>query len=384
MISYFRKYDWLLIVAIFSLCLYGLVMVYSAGMLFGMQSFKSASYFFDKQLNFFLLSIPFFLLAMTFNYKMYEKVIKPLVILLIILLLLVLFFGTNINGSTRWLTIPIVNFTFQPSEIAKIIMVMYFASVYAKKQPYIQNFFKGVTPPLLMLGFVFLLIYRQPDLGTATSILLACGAILVCSGARVWHMLGLLVGASTLIWTLANSASYRVKRLTAFRDPFADAQDTGYQLINSYIAIGEGGLWGRGLGQGVHKLGYLPEAHTDFILAVISEELGIVGIILLFVLYSIFLVRGVRVGLNVSDPFGKLLAFGITFQICMQVIFNAGAVSGLLPITGITLPFISYGGTSLLITVASAGILVHLSKHANKAIEAREETQTSWVQKITS
>ena len=384
MISYFRKYDWLLIVAIFSLCLYGLVMVYSAGMLFGMQSFKSASYFFDKQLNLFLLSIPFFLLAMTFNYKLYEKIIKPLVIMILILLILVIFFGTNVNGSTRWLTIPIVNFTFQPSEIAKVVMVMYFASVYAKKQPYIQDFWKGVFPPLFLLAFVFTLIYKQPDLGTATSILLACGAILVCSGARVWHMLGLLGGATALIWTLANSADYRIKRLTAFRDPFADAQDTGYQLINSYIAIGEGGLWGRGLGQGVHKLGYLPEAHTDFILAVISEELGIVGIILLFVLYSIILVRGVRIGINVSDPFGKLLAFGITFQICMQVIFNAGAVSGLLPITGITLPFISYGGTSLLITVASAGILVHLSKHANKAIEAREETQTSWVQKITS
>jgi cell division protein FtsW len=243
---------------------------------------------------------------------------------------------------------------------------------------------RGVAPPLAVLGMVFFLILLQPDLGTGTSIVVACGAILICSGAKLKHILMLGAVASLIVGTLATTASYRLERITSFIDPFADPEDTGFQLVNSFIAIGDAGILGRGLGQGIHKLGYLPEAHTDFILAVISEELGIFGILFLFILYSIVLVRGVQIGVAIKDPFGKLLAFGITFQIAGQVFFNAGAVSGVLPITGITLPFISYGGSSLLITIFAAGILVHLSKHANLAREAREETETSWGQKITS
>ncbi|WP_078379203.1 putative lipid II flippase FtsW [Sutcliffiella halmapala] len=384
MITHFKKLDWVLITAIVLLCIYGLVMIYSAGMLLGIDEYGDSAYFFKRQLTWIYLGIPIFIAAIITPYKLYDKLTPLMVggIIFLLFLVMIPFIGEVVNGSRRW--IKLGGFLFQPSEIAKLVMIIYFARVYARKQPYINQFVKGVLPPLGVLAFIFFLIMMQPDLGTATSILVACGAILICSGAKFKHILLLGSAAAIIVGTLATTASYRLERITSFIDPFADAQDTGFQLVNSFIAIGDAGLLGRGLGQGIHKLGYLPEAQTDFILAVISEELGILGVLFLFLLYSIVLIRGVQIGVAIKEPFGKLLAFGITFQICSQVFFNAGAVSGVLPITGITLPFISYGGSSLLITIFATGILVHLSKHANLAREAREETQTSWGQKITS
>jgi len=378
-----KKYDWILITTIVLLCTYGLIMVYSAGMLIGYENHEDYAYFFNKQKDWLLLGIPVFIGAILLKYKFYD-VFTPVfvgVIILLLLAVLVPFIGVDVNGSRRWIDL---GFRIQPSEIAKLVMVIYFARVYARKQPYIHQFKQGVAPPLAVLVLVFSLILLQPDLGTGTSIIIACGAILVCSGAKWKHILMLGAVAAGAVGILATTASYRLQRITSFIDPFGNESDTGFQLVNSFIAIGDAGLMGRGLGQGIHKLGYLPEAHTDFILAVISEELGIFGVLFLFLLYLTFLVRGVRIGVALKDPFGKLLAFGITFQISSQVFFNAGAVSGLLPITGITLPFISYGGSSLLITIFAAGILVHLSKHATIAREAREETETTWGQKITS
>ncbi|QFT90415.1 Lipid II flippase FtsW [Bacillus sp. THAF10] len=381
MITKLRRFDWILIAAIVLLCIYGLIMVYSAGMLLGYERYDNYAYFYDRQKNWLLIGIPVFLAAIIFNYKIYDKATPLMVGVSILSLIAVLIFGVKINGARSWFD---VGFSIQPSEIAKLVMIIYFARVYARKQPYIHQFKKGVMPPLAVLFVVFSLIYFQPDLGTGSTILMACGMILVCSGARWKHifMLGTLAVGAILF--LATTATYRLQRLTSFVDPFGNASDTGFQLVESFIAIGDAGVFGRGLGNGIHKLGYLPEAHTDFILAVISEELGIFGVAFLFLLYLIVLVRGVRIGVAIKDPFGKLLAFGITFQIASQAFFNAGAVSGLLPITGITLPFISYGGSSLLITIYAAGILVHLSKHATMARDAREETESSWGQKLTS
>lgn len=384
MITHFKKLDWILITAIVLLCLYGLVMIYSAGMLLGIDKYDDSAYFFKRQLTWIYLGIPVFITAIITPYKLYDKLTPLMVVGIIFMLFLVWFpiIGYTANGASRWIALG--SFLVQPSEIAKLVMIIYFARVYARKQPYINQFVKGVLPPLGVLVVVFFLILMQPDLGTGTSILVACGAILICSGAKLQHILLLGTAAAIAVGTLAVTAKYRLERITSFIDPFADVKGSGFQLVNSFIAIGDAGLTGRGLGQGIHKLGYLPEAHTDFILAVISEELGIVGVLFLFLLYAIVLIRGVQIGVAITNPFGKLLAFGITFQISSQVFFNAGAVSGILPITGITLPFISYGGSSLLITIFAAGILVHLSKHAKLAREAREETQTSWEQKITS
>jgi cell division protein FtsW len=359
-------------------------MIYSAGMLLGYEKYDDYAYFFNRQKTWLYIGIPVFIAAIITPYKLYDKMTPLMVggIIFALIIVLIPFIGYDANGSRRWFALGSV--LVQPSEIAKLVMIIYFARVYAKKQPYIHQFSKGVAPPLAVVCLVFFLILLQPDLGTGTSILVACGAILICSGAKMKHILMLGAAAGGAVAILATTASYRLKRITSFIDPFGNESDTGFQLVNSFIAIGDAGLLGRGLGQGIHKLGYLPEAHTDFILAVISEELGIFGVVFLFLLYAIFLVRGVRIGVAIKEPFGKLLAFGITFQISSQVFFNAGAVSGVLPITGITLPFISYGGSSLLITIFAAGILVHLSKHATLAREAREETEISWGQKITN
>ncbi|TWN62291.1 putative peptidoglycan glycosyltransferase FtsW [Bacillus paralicheniformis] len=206
-------------------------------------------------------------------------------------------------------------------------------------------------------------------MGTAVSILLSCGAVLLCAGLRIRHLLLLGTMAGAGIAYFAMTASYRLKRLTSFSDPFQNENGDGYQLINSYLAIDSGGVWGNGLGNSVQKLGFLPEAHTDFIMAVISEELGGVGLLMIIGAYLLIMLRGVKIAAQIDDPFGKLLAVGITFQIMIQALFNLGAVFGLLPITGIPLPFVSYGGSSLMFMLTSAGILVNLSSHVQRGVK---------------
>jgi len=267
---------------------------------------------------------------------------------------------------------------FQPSEAVKLAMVVYFANVYAKKQNNINNLTNGVLPPLFILGTVFMLILKQPDLGTATSLILACGCILLCSGIRYAHLFALGSVAFAGIVYFALSAPYRFNRLLSFRNPFEDASGNGYQIINSYIAIVSGGLWGNGIGNSVQKMGYLPEAHTDFIMSIIIEELGAIGFLVVILCYLFIMYRGVRISLKGKDPFLKLLAIGLTFMIMIQVVFNLGAVTGMLPITGITLPFISYGGSSLILMMITLGILVNLSAVVNKASEKNRQLEDSY------
>nr|WP_239094172.1 putative lipid II flippase FtsW [Bacillus sp. B15-48] len=358
---YLKKFDYLLILAIFLLCFLGLVMVYSASYPLGVIQYGNDRYFIDKQLTSFSIGLVFFTIAAFFPHQIYAKLSPIIVLISIFLLIIVLIPGIGVerNFSQRW--IQLGSFMFQPSEAVKLGMIIYFAAIYAKKQEYINHFAKGVLPPLLILGFVFLLILKQPDLGTATSILLACGVILLCSGARLIHLISLGMIAISGILYFAFSESYRLKRLMSFLNPFDDPSGEGYQLINSYQAIASGGLQGNGLGNSAQKFGYLPEAHTDFIMAITLEELGILGLLLIMFLYFLIMYRGFRISLKLKDAFSKLLAIGLTFQIMIQVFFNLGAVSGILPITGITLPLVSYGGSSLILMMYSTGILVRLS-----------------------
>lgn len=365
-LSHLKKLDYVLIAAVLFLSSFGLLMVYSAGYPLGYIKYDNGSYFFMKQLQWLLIGFIFFGAAAFFPYKAYGKVIRFLVKFAFLLLILVLLpmIGVEKNNSQRW--IHVGSIIIQPSEAVKLVMVIYFACVYAKKQRYIANFRKGVMPPLLILAAVFFLILKQPDLGTAVSILLSCGAILLCAGIRKRHLLLLGTMAGTGIAYFAITAPYRMRRLTSFSNPFQDENGDGYQLINSYLAIDSGGFWGNGLGKSVQKLGFLPEAHTDFIMAVVIEELGAVGLLMMIGAYLLMMFRGVRIAVQINDPFGKLLAIGLTFQIMIQALFNLGAVFGLLPITGIPLPFVSYGGSSLLFMLISAGILVNLSSHVKR------------------
>ncbi|MCY7798180.1 putative lipid II flippase FtsW [Bacillus haynesii] len=368
-LSHLKKLDYVLIASVLFLSTFGLLMVYSAGYPLGYMKYHDGSYFFMKQLQWLLIGLTFFSAAVFFPYKAYSKLIRFLVKLSFLLLILVLLPGIGMekNNSQRW--IQLGSLIIQPSEAVKLVMVIYFAYVYAKKQRYIADFRKGVMPPLLILAAVFFLILKQPDLGTAVSILLSCGAVLLCAGLRIRHLLLLGTMAGTGIAYFAMTAPYRLKRLTSFSDPFQNENGDGYQLINSYLAIDSGGLWGNGLGNSVQKLGFLPEAHTDFIMAVISEELGGIGLAMIIGAYLLIMFRGVRIAVQIDDPFGKLLAVGLTFQIMIQALFNLGAVFGLLPITGIPLPFVSYGGSSLMFMLMSAGILVNLSSHVKRGVK---------------
>ncbi|KUL15145.1 cell division protein FtsW [Bacillus licheniformis LMG 6934] len=314
-LSHLKKLDYVLIASVLFLSSFGLLMVYSAGYPLGYMKYHDGSYFFMKQLQWLLIGLTFFSAAVFFPYKAYSKLIRFLVKLSFLLLILVLLPGIGMekNNSQRW--IQLGSLMIQPSEAVKLVMVIYFAYVYAKKQRYIADFGKGVMPPLIILAAVFFLILKQPDLGTAVSILLSCGAVLLCAGLRIRHLLLLGTMAGAGIAYFAMTASYRLKRLTSFSDPFQNENGDGYQLINSYLAIDSGGVWGNGLGNSVQKLGFLPEAHTDFIMAVISEELGGVGLLMIIGAYLLIMLRGVKIAAQIDDPFGKLLAVGITFQI---------------------------------------------------------------------
>ncbi|MBY0123762.1 putative lipid II flippase FtsW [Bacillus sp. S/N-304-OC-R1] len=372
-LSRLKKYDYLLVLAIVLLCLFGLTMVFSASYPLAMLEHHPPRFFLIKQMQSLGIGLVFFVITAILPYRIYGKLSPIFVVISIFLLIAVLIPGIGVerNYSQRWLKIG--SFIIQPTEAVKLAMIVYFAYIYAKKQEYIHHFWKGVMPPLFILGIVFTLILKQPDLGTATAILIPCGFILSCSGPRKIHIIFLGVVALCGIATLAMTASYRLERLLSYLNPFGDPDGNGYQLVNSYFALSSGGLWGRGLGNSIQKLGYLPEAHTDFIMSIIVEELGVIGLLFVIGSYLFIMYRGMRIAQRSTESFPKLLAIGLTFQIMIQAIFNLGAVSGLLPITGVPLPFISYGGSSLIIMLISSGILVNLSYHANRAIEKKEQ-----------
>lgn len=356
-----KRMDYLLILTIFILSLFGLLMVYSASFPIGQMYYDHAGYFFLKQLQWLFIGLVFFILAALIKPKLYAQWSPYLILLSLILLIAVLVPGVGVerNYSQRWIALG--GFLFQPSEVVKIVMVIYFAAIYAKRQAYLDHFSRGVLPPLVILIIVFFLILLQPDLGAAGITLAACGIIVTCSGVKKRHLL--LLGSTAFLGVayFAISSSYRLDRLTSFRQPFDDFSGNGYQLANSLLAIRNGGLTGNGIGNGVQKLGFLPEAHTDFIMAVTLEELGVGGLLLVLVCYMVIMFRGIQIAKQLTHSFFKLLAIGITFLIIMQATINLGAVSGLLPITGVTLPFISYGGSSMVIMMICAGILVNLS-----------------------
>lgn len=356
-----RSFDYGLIAVFIALSVFGVIMVYSSSYTMATLRYGNGDFFFNRQLLFFILGMIAFVIMSFFSLRMLGKISPFLVLFSVVLLLAVLHpsIGVVMNNAQRW--ISFAGFTFQPSEIVKLFMIVYFSYIYARKQPYIDQFKKGVLPPLLILALVFLLILQQPDLGSATLIIAVCGIIVMLSGVRFHHLAILgTIAISGIAW-FAISQPYRLQRLTSFRHTFDDPTGHGYQLINSYVSIATSGITGNGLGNSVQKLGYLPEAHTDFIMAVIVEELGIIGLTFVIGSYIFILYRGIEISKQVDDLYLKLLALGVTFQIVIQAIFNLGAVSGVLPITGIPLPFISYGGSSLVFTLISAGILVNIS-----------------------
>nr|WP_324187001.1 putative lipid II flippase FtsW [Gracilibacillus thailandensis] len=364
MMKRMRNIDLTLLMVLLLFVTFGVVMVYSASYPYAYIQYDSATYYFHRQLFWAFISSLFLIGAMLLPYQIYGKLSPLLVLFTLAALILVLIPGVGVerNFSTRWIAIG--GFLFQPVEFAKLAMLIYFAYFYSRKEAYIGHFGKGVIPPLIILAIIFGLLLKQPDLGSATLILFSCGIILFFTKIRFRHLFLLGSVAVSIFIFFAMMSPYRLERITSFIDPFADAQGSGYQLVNSYISIHTGGITGNGLGGSVQKLGYLPEAHTDFIMSIITEELGLFGVIAVLSFYFFLFVKGIRIAMQASDEFGKLLAIGITFQIIIQAFVNLGAILGMLPITGITLPFISYGGSSLIVTMVSAGILLNISAYS--------------------
>ncbi len=314
-----------------------------------------------------------FLSLVPYRFFRQPKVMLTLLVISAVLLILVIIpgIGVSINGSRRWLNL--MGLSMQPSEFAKYAMVIFMAGALDRRGEEIHRFFSGVVPLLIVPGVMFLLILEQPNLSTGGSILICALLMLFSAGLRKRHLAllgvcGLGVGAF-----YAWSAPYRRERLLSFRDPFAKMSDEGYQLSQSLIALGSGGLFGMGLGQGKQKFAYLPYPESDFIFAIVGEDFGLTGCTLVVLLFGAFVFAGLRVALSCRDRYGCLLASGITSMIGLQAFINMGVVTGIMPTTGLPLPFFSAGGTSVTMIMAAVGILLSISRENGRAIIHRKE-----------
>lgn len=367
-----KSYDYQLITAIFLLSLFGLVMVYSASMAMAVQRYGvSSDYFYQKQKLFLIIAFFIFIFVSFFPYKILQnsKVLIALVSGSLLLLMFLSVHGHVAGGAQSWITLGPL--TIEPSEFVKLCVIIYLSAIYAKKQEYINEFNKGVVPPLVYLALVCILIASQPDFGTVELILFFSVAIIVSSGISLknfFKLAGLgVIAAIPLIIFFHNKifTTNRMGRFSVLSDPFATAQTSGYHLVNSFIAMGNGGINGLGLGNSIQKLGYLPEPHTDFIMAVIAEELGIWGVGFVILTLAFIVLRGLTIATHCKDPFGSLLATGISSMIGIQAVVNLAGVSGLLPLAGVPLPFVSYGGSSIIQLAIASGILVNVSMFIN-------------------
>lgn len=355
--------DYFLFLVVVALVGFGVVMVYSASAIIATDRFRDPYFFLKKQCFWALLGLAVLWAVMAVDYRRWRAWVAPLLGLSVVLLVLVLLpaFGQEINGTRRWFRWGPVS--FQPTELAKLALVLYLADFLSRRQVAIAGFWRGFLPPLVVTGVLAGLILRQPDLGSSVALVAVVFCMLYVAGARLGHIALCGAAAVPVVVLAVAGASYRVRRVFAFVDPWADPRGSGFQIIQSYLALGGGGLGGRGLGESKQKLFYLPEPHTDFIFAIVGEELGFVGAVLTVALFGLLLWRGIRIGLRVADPFGALTAIGITAMLATQALVNLGVVVGLLPTKGLPLPFVSFGGSSLLVAMASVGLLLNISLH---------------------
>lgn len=355
--------DFIIFLTTLMLLSIGIIMVASSSQVIALLDYKDAYYFLKRQLIWALLGVLAMISVMNIDYYRYEKWIGPGFIGTLFLLILVIIpnVGHEVNGSTRWLGIG--SLSFQPSEVAKLAIVFFMAKSLGRRHNLLQSFSQGVVPHLVILGVVCGLILLQPDLGTAVAIAGTTYMLLMAAGARSSHLLLLALAGIAVVGLAIYFEPYRMERFLAFLDPWADPSDTGFQTIQSLYAIGSGGLFGLGLGESKQKFLYLPERHTDFIFSIINEELGFIGGFIVICLFFILFWRGYKVALTAPSTFSSLLAVGITSMIALQTVINIGVVTGSMPVTGITLPFISYGGSSLIFTLIGVGILLNISRY---------------------
>ena len=362
------KSDRLLFIATVALVCASLVMVYSSSAVLGLEQYKDRpTLFLFKQATFALLGFALMQVLMRVDYRRYRQpgLIWAVLGMTAFALVVVLFFGPRINGARRWFNIAGIG--VQPSEFAKIAVIFFVAAVLERRMDRIDELRYALLPVGVVLGGVVALIMLQPDLGTALSIILIVAAMVFAAGINYRYIVGLMLVALPAAYIVLMSADYRRRRIEVFLDPWKDPLGDGFQVIQSLIAVGTGGVFGRGLMAGVQKLYYLPYPHTDFIYAVIGEELGLIGTTVILACFCIIAWRGLRTALRAPDRFGAFLALGLTAMVVLQAFFNISVVLGLLPTKGIPLPFVSFGGSSLLMSMLGMGILLNVSQHASSS-----------------
>jgi cell division protein FtsW len=357
-----RRSGYLLMVAVVAtLCLVGLVMVLSASSVASLRSFGTPWRYFERQGMYLGAGAVAFFAAQGIKISFWQRVARPMMVVAGVALLAVLVAGRSAGGASRWLGSG--SFQFQPSELAKLALVIFAADVLARREGRGTWLYRTV-PVLVVMGAYVVLIMRQPDMGTAVVVCCAGAAVLFAAGMPLQTMLLLGAGGGLGGFVMATSVSYRAARITSFLHPFASASTTGYQSVQGIIALGGGHWLGTGIGQSLASWGYLPNQYTDFIFAVIGQETGFAGSAVVIALFAAVGVIGTRVAWGAQTTFESLLAAGITAWLVSQAIINIGAVAGVLPVTGVPLPFVSYGGTSLIIVLFAAGLLANVARRA--------------------
>jgi cell division protein FtsW len=358
------KSDKLLFLATLLLVCTGVVMVYSASAVMAMERHDQPYYFLVKQLAWAVMGLALLPIVMRIDYRNYrEPAVIWTVLAVVGVTLVAVLFAPRVNGANRWLNLGPLG--IQPSELAKLGVILFMAALLERRMDRIDELGYALMPMAVVLGAIVGLVILEPDLGTAVCIVMIAAMMVFAAGISYRYIAGLLLVGLPTVYVLVMSSAYRRRRVRAFLDPWADPLGDGWQMIQSMIAVGTGGIFGRGLMAGVQKLFYLPEPHNDFIYSVIGEELGLIGTTLVLACFCVIAWRGLRTAVRAPDRFGAFLAIGLTTMIVFQAFFNISVVLGLLPPKGIPLPFVSAGGSSLLINLLGIGILLNVSQHSS-------------------
>jgi cell division protein FtsW len=362
-----RSIDFSILILTIALVLFGIVMVFSASFYYAEQRYHDQYFFFKKQIIGAVVGLACMLFLTFFDYKKMAKFRYPMLIISIALLgaVLVPGVGQKLNGSARW--IPLPGFNLQPVEVVKLALIVFMAANMAGKKEKMKKFKFGVFPYLLIMGIICGLLLLQPNFSAVISIVLLTFILMFVGGANILH-LGVIGGSgAAALYLLLFTQDYRQNRILAFLDPWKYPQEQGYQLIQSLYAIGSGGLFGVGFGNSRQKFLFLPYGESDFIFSIITEELGFIGAVCVIAVFALLIWRGIRVAMRAPDMFGTLVAGGIVSIIAIQVLMNIAVVTGTIPPTGVSLPFLSHGSSSLVIFMSSIGVLLNISKQCNTA-----------------